>query len=333
MPDVAELHAEHARFLWGLGYRLLGSAADADDLVQETFIRALERPPADVDRAWRPWLTRVAMNIGRDQLRKRRRRKYVGPWIPTPIETGADSAPASFEPVLAGEQTTEGRYDLVESVSMAFLLALEVLTPKQRAVLLLRDVFDYPVADTAFALDISNSDVKVTLHRARRALADYDRERCIPTRELQDRTRSAIDALLSALATGDMRSTEQLLADSVVALSDGGGEFFAARVPVLGRERVFKFYSKIARARLSTAEFEIRNLNGLPALLGRFHDEPHGQPPAIVQHVILDGAGRIRQILSVLATPKLASVTLPGRPARADVRTGASRTRCDEPRD
>ncbi len=312
MPDLAELHAEHARFLWGLGYRLLGSAADADDLVQETFVRALEHPPPDVDRPWRPWLTKVAMNLGRDALRRRRRRGYIGPWIPTPIETGDDSTPASFELPLAGEETTEGRYDLVESVSMAFLLALELLTPKQRAVLLLRDVFDYPIADTAFALDVSESDVKVTLHRARRALADYDRDRCVPTPEMQDRTRGAIDALLTALGTGDMRGAERLLADSVVALSDGGGEFFAAKVPIVGRERVFKFYSNIARARLASAEFEVRNLNGLPALVGRFHDEPHGQPPAIIQHVVLDATGQIRQILSVLATPKLAAVPLPG---------------------
>jgi len=312
MPDLAELHAEHARFLWGVGYRLLGSAADADDLVQETFVRALERPPAHPDRPWRPWLTKVAMNLGRDVLRRRRRRRYVGPWIPTPIETGSESTPAGYEPTLVGAETTEGRYDLVESVSMAFLLALEVLSPKQRAVLLLREVFDYSVADTAWALDVSESDVKVTLHRARRALEDYDRERCIPTPEMQERTRGAIENLIGALASGDMRAAERLLADSVVALSDGGGEFFAARVPILGRERVFKFYSNIARHRLAHGDFEIKNLNGLPALVGRFDDGLVGQPPRLVQHLILDHAGHVRQILSVLATPKLSAVSFPG---------------------
>lgn len=315
MSELADLHAEHARYLWGLGYRLLGSSADAEDLVQDTFLRALERPPADRDRPWRPWLTKVAVNLGRDLLRKRKRRKYVGPWLPSPIETGDDASPPSFEASLSDGETTEGRYDLMESVSMAFLLALEVLTPKQRAVLLLRDVFDYSVADTAWALDVSESDVKVTLHRARRLLADYDRERCVPTAEMQTRTRRAIDALLGALATGDMRGAEKLLADSVVALSDGGGEFFAARVPIVGRERVFKFYANIAQHRLSSAEFEITNLNGLPALVGRFHDESKGQPPSIAQVLILDDAGKIRQILSVVATPKLASVRIPGAPA------------------
>lgn len=315
MTDLVALHAEHASYLWGVGYRLLGSAADADDLVQETFVRALERPPADTRRTWRPWLTKVALNLGRDVLRRRRRRTYVGPWIPTPIETGDACSPAGFEPTLPGGETTEGRYDLVESVSMAFLLALEVLTPKQRAVLLLRDVFDYSVADAAWALDIGESDVKVTLHRARRALADYDHARCVPTPEMQAQTRGAIEKLLGALATGNMRGAEKLLSDSVVALSDGGGEFFAARVPIIGRDRVFRFYSNIARRRLSSAAFEIRNLNGLPAVVGSFHQEARGQAPRVAQHVVLGDDGHIRQILSVLATPKLAALRFPVRAA------------------
>lgn len=253
------------------------------------------------------------MNLGRDVLRRRKRRAYVGPWLPSPIETGADAAPPSFEAELASGATTEGRYDLVESVSMAFLLALEALSPKQRAVLLLRDVFEYAVADAAWALDVSESDVKVTHHRARAALADYDRARCIPTPDLQQKTRDAIDTLMTALATGDMRGAEKLLADSVVAVSDGGGEFFAARVPILGRERVFKFYSNIATKRLGDAVFEVKNLNGLPALVGRFCDEARGQPPSIAQLLLLDGDGRVRQILSVLATAKLSAVELPRR--------------------
>ena len=311
MPDdLTTLHAEHARFLWGLGYRLLGTPADADDLVQDTFVRAMERPPKDRDRPWRPWLTKVALNLGRDRLRARKRRAYVGPWVPGPIETGDEHAASVPEPVLEGTATTEGRYDLVESVSMAFLLALEVLTPKQRAVLLLRDVFDYSVGDAAYALDVSESDVKVSLHRAKRALADYDAERCVPTTEMQERTRASIDTLLGALATGDMRSAERLLSRSVVALSDGGGEFFAARVPIIGRDRVFRFYSNIARARAASATFEVRNLNGLPALVGQFNDEAPGQAPAIAQHVVLDASGRIRQIVSVLASAKLAGLGL-----------------------
>ncbi|MGH8006983.1 MAG: sigma factor, partial [Candidatus Binatia bacterium] len=82
---VEEVFSAHKSFLWGLCYRLTGSAADADDLVQETFMRMLERPPARTDEPWRPWLVRVALNVGRDLLRRRKRRAYVGPWLPSPI--------------------------------------------------------------------------------------------------------------------------------------------------------------------------------------------------------------------------------------------------------
>jgi len=142
--------------------------------VQETFVRALERPPADLDGTLRPWLVRVAMNLGLDVLRSRRRRRYIGPWLPTPVESTDEDALPSFEPLIAGGGTTEGRYDLLESVSMAFLVALETLTPRQRAALLLRDVFDYSVEETARALAMTVANVKTTHHRARHAMRAYD---------------------------------------------------------------------------------------------------------------------------------------------------------------
>src|SRR5262245_56378130 len=95
-PDVAHEYTAHRAFLWGLCYRLTGSAADAEDLVQETFVRALARPPARRDLPWRPWLVQVALNLGRDLLRRRRRRRYEGPWLPSPIET--EDLPPAFEP-------------------------------------------------------------------------------------------------------------------------------------------------------------------------------------------------------------------------------------------
>ena len=184
-----DLFKAHERFLWGLCYRMMGSAADADDLVQETFLRAMERPPRRTDEPLRPWLVRVAMNLCRDALRRRRRQHYVGPWLPAPIETEGENRLLSYEPTLPDGTTTEGRYELIESVSFAFLLALEALTPQQRAVLLLRDAFDYSVHETADALDLSEANVKTTHHRARRAMAAYDRDRRVPTRALQARSR------------------------------------------------------------------------------------------------------------------------------------------------
>lgn len=307
---LGPVYAEHHGFLWGLCYRLTGSAADADDVVQQTFVRALESPPERTDEPWRPWLTRVALNLGRDVLRRRKRRAYVGPWLPSPVETD-EAMLASYEPELAAGVTTEGRYDLLESVSLAFLIALEALTPKQRAVLLLRDVFDYSVGETADALGISEPDVKTTHHRARRAMEAYDRKRCRPTRELRERTRSAVEGLLAALVSGDAAGAERLLAPSVTALSDGGGEFFAARVPVVGRERVLRFYGKLARQRPDVVSSRITTVNGLPALVMQLGDALPRQAPRLVTCFTLDEAGRIERIYSVLASRKLTAVSFP----------------------
>jgi RNA polymerase sigma factor (sigma-70 family) len=307
-PGLAAVYAENERFLWGLCYRLTGSAADADDLVQATFVRALDHPPARTDEPWRPWLTRVAINLGRDLLRHRKRRRYVGPWLPSPVATGDDGELASYEPLLAAGITTEGRYDLLESVSFAFLLALEALTPKQRAILLLRDVFDYSVAETRDALGISEPDVKTTHHRARRAMAAYDRERCRPTRDVQDRTRAALAELMSAFNRGDLDGAERMLSDSVQALSDGGGEFFAARVPLVGRARVLKFYGNVATRSLDGATFRMVNVNGLPAILTELPRPAARQAPRLITLAELGRDGRIARIYSVLATRKLTAL-------------------------
>src|SRR5215468_10628771 len=180
------LFDEHRRFLWGLCYRMTGSAADADDVVQDTFVRAMQHPPQRADLPLRPWLTKVALNLSRDVLRRRKRRDYVGPWLPSPIETDQEAGgPPSHEPVVDGLHTLEGRYDLLESVSFAFLIALERLTPTARAVLLLRDVFDYSVKETAGALDRSEANVKTTHHRARQTMAAYNGVRLPPSRTRQ----------------------------------------------------------------------------------------------------------------------------------------------------
>jgi RNA polymerase sigma factor (sigma-70 family) len=288
---------------------MTGCAADADDLVQETFVRALEHPPARTDLSWRPWLVRVALNLGRDLLRRRRRRPYVGPWLPSPLETGDEESPPSVEPVLDGAETTEGRYDLLESVSYAFLLALEALTPRQRAVLLLRDVFDYSVAETADTLEVSEAVVKTTHHRARRAMRAYDRARCVPTRSLQARTRAALERFMGALVTGDVPAVEALLAEGVRALSDGGGEFHAARVPVVGRGKVARFYTNILRRRGGVeVGAEIRTLNGLPAVVVRFRDDARAEAGRVVTLIQLDAGGRIAALHSVLASRKLTAI-------------------------
>jgi len=300
------------RFLWGLSYRMTGCAADADDIVQETFVRALQHPPRGDETTWRPWLVQVTMNLGRDALRRRKRQPYTGPWLPSPIDTGEDEALPAYEPTFESGLSTEGRYDLLESVSFAFLLALEALTPKQRAVLLLMDVFDYSVRESAAALGLSEANVKTTHHRARRAMADYDRERCPPTRGLQEQTRMALGQFMTALLGEDVQAVERLLSQSVRALNDSAGNYHAARVPIFGPPRVARFHYKITQRRLLGAVFELRMINGLPALVGVYEDHRPAEPPRVVLRCELDADGHIAQLYSVVADRKLSAIRFPG---------------------
>ncbi len=306
---------EQRPFLWSLAYRLTGCAADADDLVQETFLRALQRPPADTGRPWRPWLTRVTLNLGRDLLRRRRRRGYVGPWLPSPLATGEGDQP-SFDPpdVRPGPGA---RYDLVESASLAFLLALEALTPAQRAVLLLRDVLDYSVRETATALEVSEANVKTTHLRARRAMAAYDRERRPPTPAVRAQTAATLQRLLAALGSRDAATLQILLADGVRMTSDGGGEFVSARRIVEGRDKVARFAFGLATKAGGWPRLERRTLNGLPAAIVTAAQAP---PPRwarrLVLAISLDANGRIRDVWSVSASRKLTA--LPEQPVAGD---------------
>lgn len=310
-PTEAAFRANE-KFLWGLSYRMTGCAADADDILQETFLRVVQQPPRGEMPTWRPWLVRVAMNLGRDALRRRKRLRYTGPWLPSPIETEEEEALPAHEAMVDGGMTTEGRYDLLESVSFAFLLALEALTPKQRAVLLLMDVFDYSVRETSEALGLGEANVKTTHHRARRAMADYDRERRPPTPTLQAQTRAALGRFMAALVGDDVHAVERLLTESVRALNDSAGDYHAARVPIFGPVRVARFHYKITQRRLLGAVFEPRMINGLPALVGVYHDARPDEPPRAVLRCEVDAEGRIKQLYSIVADRKLTAIRFPG---------------------
>lgn len=310
---LGEAFEAHRGFLWGLSYRLTGCAADADDVVQETFVRALRHPPERLDQPLRPWLARVALNLGRDVLRRRRRRAYDGPWLPSPVET-AEPEPSAFE-AWARDGSPGARYELMESLSMAFLLALEALTPTQRAVLLLRDVFDYTVRETAATLDLSESNVKVTHLRARRALAGYDRARRPGGAQHSARTQGALERFLACLAQGDAPGLEELLAEGVRARSDGGGEFTAARRPIVGRSNVARFLLGLAAKARAVPRVEWRRANGLPALLLSTPEPRPGWAPRVLVQCLVDDDGRISEVLTVLASRKLTALS---RPAGAD---------------
>lgn len=297
VDELARAFEAHRGFLFGLCYRMTGDAALAEDLVQDTFRRALERPPRDTARPWRPWLSRVASRLCLDALRRRRRRAYTGTWLPSPIEGGGDDLPP----------TPHARYDALESVTMAFLVALEALTPRQRAVLLLRDVVGHDGRQTAELLSMTEVNVKVTLHRARRAMRAYDAERVPDPATLPERTVAALQRLISAFGADDDSMIEATLRQDVRALNDGAGEFFAAGKPVLGRERVTRFYRGVRRddpdARLS-----IRTINGLPALVAVYPNATGKLAPRAVFTIALGPDGRVRELHTVIASDKLRAI-------------------------
>ena len=305
---------QHRGFLWGLAYRITGSAADADDVVQDTFVKAHQRAPAQLEDP-RRWLMRVAVNAARDVLRRRKRRSYVGPWLPTPIDTAGDEAPPSFEPVVEG-QTLEGRYDLVESASLAFLQALEALTPTQRAVLLLRDVFDYSAAEVGAVLDTSEGNVRIIHHRARRVMDVYDRRQTRPTAAQRERTEKALQQFLALLAAGDVHGIEQMLATDVRTTTDANGEFTALAKPLVGRLRVATFFAQFAESRRrDDATFARRQINGLPAVDIQVPSPRGRRPPRLLLSVDLNAAGDILNIWIVASPPKLAAVPARGHAA------------------
>jgi RNA polymerase sigma-70 factor (ECF subfamily) len=307
---TADAFRDHERHVWSIAYRMTGSADDADDVVQETFTRAIARPPQDVDLPVRPWLTRVAMNASRDMLRRRKSRAYVGPWLPSPVETADLEGAAALERGEA-EPDASARYDLRESASFAFLVALEALTPQQRAVLLLRDVFDYTVSETAEALALSLTNVKTTHHRARRAMADYDRTRRPASPELAAARREALHRFVSALLTQDAAAVEACLAEDARALSDGGGEYVAALRPVEGRNRVARFLVGLQKKRDWRGRFAIESLNGDPALVAEFEGTGLRWAPRLVLRVEVNAAGAVSEVHMVLAPPKLRRVRSP----------------------
>jgi RNA polymerase sigma-70 factor (ECF subfamily) len=302
-PAVAEAFRAHERGLWGLAYRMTGSAADADDVVQDTFARAVEQPPARMDEPLRPWLTRVAMNLARDALRRRKRRPYVGPWLPAPVET-AGLGDAADEPTAGAE----ARYGLRESASFAFLVALEALTAQQRAVLLLRDVLDYSVAEAAAALSLSEANVKTTHHRARRAMAAYDRTRMVPTAELAAATRAALERFLTAIVSQDAAAAEACLTEAARAVSDGGGEYRAALRPVRGRDRVARFLVGLQKKTYSAGRFALRDVNGLPALVAEVDTKAARWAPRFVLRCDVAPDGKIREVHVVLTSSKLSAI-------------------------
>jgi RNA polymerase sigma-70 factor, ECF subfamily len=310
--DYHALFSAHREHLWGLCYRVTGSAADAEDLVQETFRRALEKPPADLERPWRPWLARVATRLAIDALRRRRTREYVGPWLPWPVETPPGAG--GGEPA-APEADAEARYGLRESVSFAFLRALEALAPMPRAALVLRDALGYSGPEAAEILGVSPENVRVLLHRARKALAGYDERRRPPSPEVDAAHQAALQRFMAALVTGDVERVAACLAEDARVTTDGGGHYRAALRPVLGRKKVARFFTGgSVRGGAAGGAFEPCWLNGRPGVVVTVPAEHPRSAPRLGMTLDLDASGLVLDIHIVSAPDKLAALRFPTLP-------------------
>jgi RNA polymerase sigma-70 factor (ECF subfamily) len=218
----------HRSLLFTVAYELLGSAADAEDVVQETWLRWVD---ADTSAVLDPraYLVRIVTRQALNRLRTlaRRREDYVGEWLPEPLLTTPDVA----EDV-----------ELAESVSMAMLTVLETLTPTERAVFVLREVFDVPYDEIAVALDRTVAAVRQTAHRAREHVAARKPRMTVDRGE----QRRVVERFMAALTGGDVQTLMDVLAPDVVVVADGGGRVAAARRPVVGADKVVAFLSRFA---------------------------------------------------------------------------------------
>ncbi|MFD5318675.1 RNA polymerase sigma-70 factor [Streptomyces sp. NPDC127098] len=251
MAGVTRAFVTHRNLLFTVAYELLGSAADAEDVLQETWLRWVG-VDHDTVRDQRAYLVRIATRQALAQLRAlgRRRESYVGPWLPEPLLTAPDVA----EDV-----------ELADSVSMAMLLVLETLTPTERAVFVLREVFDLAYEEIAAAVDKTPAAVRQIAHRARAHVAAR-RPRAAASAADNHRT---VEAFQRAVETGDLQGLLDVLAPDVVLLTDGGGVVRAALAPVVGAEQVARVLGRIS-AMMSLRPTQV---NGAPALIVRQGDE------------------------------------------------------------
>jgi len=256
MSDAAtEAFLAHRNLLFTAAYELLGSAADAEDVLQETWLRWVD-VDLDTVRDQRAYLVRIATRqaLGRLRTLGRRKESYVGPWLAEPLLTTPDVA----EDVA-----------LADSVSMAMLLVLETLTPTERAVFLLRDVFALEYDEIAEAVDKTPAAVRQIAHRARSHVTAR-RPRGVVS---PDETRDALGAFQRAIETGDLQGLVDVLAPDVVMLSDGGGVKQAMQRPISGAHRVARVLGLGLPRIVGEVSVEPVQINGGPALIIRIDDE------------------------------------------------------------
>ncbi|GAA3511635.1 RNA polymerase sigma factor SigJ [Actinocatenispora rupis] len=322
-PDVA-LFETHRRRLFGLAYRMLGSASEAEDVVQDAYLR-WHGTEAGAVREAGGWLVRVVTNLCLNRLTAARavRERYVGPWLPEPVLT-TDGA-------LGPVETVEQR----DSVSMALLVLMEALSPAERAAVVLHEAFGYSHRDVAEVLGYTETNCRQVYARARRRLRAAGG---VARRPVAD-PGALLDRFLAAARDGDLAGLERLLADDVASWADGGGRAGLARRPVYGRAEVAR-YLLGATARFGGGLLVRRaQLNGVPGLLV-FADRstvdatPPGRlpwlgtplapvrTPVLVTAAVPEYAGEPERITAVRIIGNPDKLGFPGRQAAAVSRSG-----------
>lgn len=244
----------HRPLLFAIAYRMLGSVSDAEDIIQEAWLRWQGAATAEI-RSPKAFLSTVVTRLCLDQLKSARmqREQYIGPWLPEPLITA--SAGDTGDP--------EARLDMADSVAMAFLVLLEQMTPVERAVLLLHDVFDYSYREVGNIVGKSEAACRQIHHRAKAQLRSH-RPRFQATPADQHRL---LTGFLHAANSGDIDGLTTILAEDVTMWTDGGGKVAAALRPVHGARSVAKFTVGVARKLSATPTITFAEVNGSPALL------------------------------------------------------------------
>jgi RNA polymerase sigma-70 factor (ECF subfamily) len=251
-PEAAALEVfdEHRRYLFGVAYRMLASAADAEDVVQEAYLRWAAEPRVAVTSP-RGFLTTVVVRLCLDELRSARARRetYVGPWLP--------------EPLLVDDRDASWAAELADSLSLAFLVVLEELAPVERAAFLLHDVFDFGYSEIAEMLDRQEPACRQLVSRARQRVGDR-RHRFDVDRE---QGQKLAERFVVACATGDLAALMGMLSGDVVVWTDGGGVVKAARRPIHGADKSARFLVAVSSTVAESAEVRNALINGQPGVL------------------------------------------------------------------
>lgn len=276
---------QHRPLLFSIAYRMLGSVTDAEDMVQETFLRC-QRVSEEAVQSPKTYLAAIVTRLCIDHLRSARvqREQYVGSWLPEPLIGNQVSHPIDHA-------------ELAESLSFAFLTLLECLSPIERAIFLLREVFDYEYADIASIVGKTIPNCRQILRRARQRLL-YKPDISAPSRKAE-----LTEQFLASWNQGDMEGLVALMAEDATFWADGGGKVVAARKPLCGSVKVARFLTAIRHSKLISAfTSQLIQINGQPGIINFVDD----QPQSIFSFEFGDGC--VRSIFAVVNPDKLRSV-------------------------